>query len=107
MTKEKLKKSFRIIVSEAINSEMVTVDEEPGKVRFDKIPQLRPAFDKEGTITAANASKINDGAVTNAKLAPEHLALFLRDNPLFDDDFVGAVLKNVWASSGDARVKPR
>jgi len=37
-------------------------DEEPGKVMFDKIPGLRPAFDKEGTITAANASKINDGA---------------------------------------------
>ncbi len=37
-------------------------DEEPGKARFEKIPELRPAFDKDGTITAANASKINDGA---------------------------------------------
>lgn len=37
-------------------------DEEPGKARFDKMPELRPAFEKEGTITAANASKINDGA---------------------------------------------
>ena len=36
-------------------------DEEPGKARFDKMAGLRPAFDKEGTITAANASKINDG----------------------------------------------
>ncbi len=41
---------------------VVDTDEEPGRARFDKIPQLRPAFDKEGTITAANASKINDGA---------------------------------------------
>ncbi|MCJ8276410.1 MAG: thiolase family protein, partial [Bdellovibrionales bacterium] len=40
----------------------VDTDEEPGKVKFDKMPTLRPAFDKEGTITAANASKINDGA---------------------------------------------
>lgn len=40
----------------------VDQDEEPGKARFDKMPTLRPAFDKEGTITAANASKINDGA---------------------------------------------
>lgn len=40
----------------------VNEDEEPAKVDFDKIPSLRPAFDKEGTITAANASKINDGA---------------------------------------------
>lgn len=41
---------------------LLDTDEEPGKARFDKIPELRPAFDKEGTITAANASKINDGA---------------------------------------------
>ncbi len=39
----------------------VTQDEEPAKARFDKMSGLRPAFDKEGTITAANASKINDG----------------------------------------------
>ncbi|HYV91535.1 MAG TPA: acetyl-CoA C-acyltransferase [Chitinophagales bacterium] len=41
---------------------MVTEDEEPKKVKYDKIPSLKPAFEKEGTITAANASKINDGA---------------------------------------------
>lgn len=40
----------------------ITQDEELSKVKFDKIPALKPAFDKEGTITAANASKINDGA---------------------------------------------
>lgn len=40
----------------------VSTDEEPQKAKFDKVPTLRPAFDKEGTITAANASKINDGA---------------------------------------------
>ncbi len=37
-------------------------DEEPRKVKFEKIPQLKPAFEKEGTVTAANASKLNDGA---------------------------------------------
>lgn len=37
-------------------------DEEPFKVKFDKIPTLKPAFEKTGTITAANASSINDGA---------------------------------------------
>lgn len=41
---------------------VVEEDEGPGKVRFDKMSQLRPAFDKNGTITAANASTINDGA---------------------------------------------
>ncbi len=37
-------------------------DEEPGRGNFDKMLKLRPAFQKDGTITAANASKINDGA---------------------------------------------
>jgi acetyl-CoA C-acetyltransferase len=41
---------------------MVTEDEEPQKVMFEKIPKLRPAFSKDGTVTAANASTINDGA---------------------------------------------
>ncbi len=41
---------------------MVSEDEEYKNVFLDKIPSLRPAFDKEGTITAANASTLNDGA---------------------------------------------
>ena len=41
---------------------IVTDDEEYKKVMFDKIPNLRPVFNKEGTVTAANASTINDGA---------------------------------------------
>ncbi|MFD1215322.1 acetyl-CoA C-acyltransferase [Microbulbifer celer] len=40
----------------------VTVDEGPGSARPDKIPQLKPAFRKDGTVTAANASSISDGA---------------------------------------------
>ena len=39
----------------------VSEDEEPKRGRLDKMPGLRPAFAKDGTITAANASKINDG----------------------------------------------
>ncbi len=41
---------------------VVSVDEGPGKVRLDKIPALKPAFKKDGTITAASSSSINDGA---------------------------------------------
>ena len=41
---------------------VVNTDEEPGKVKFDKIPSLKPVFDKNGVVTAANSSKINDGA---------------------------------------------
>jgi len=40
----------------------VNIDEQPGKAKLDKIPQLRPAFVKDGTVTAANASSISDGA---------------------------------------------
>lgn len=40
----------------------VSADEQPGTARPDKIPQLKPAFRKDGTVTAANASSISDGA---------------------------------------------
>ncbi|RDE22725.1 acetyl-CoA C-acyltransferase [Motiliproteus coralliicola] len=40
----------------------VTFDEQPGNANIDKIPQLRPAFKKDGTVTAANSSSISDGA---------------------------------------------
>lgn len=43
-------------------SSTVREDEDPHKVLFEKIPHLRPVFDPEGTITAANASNLNDGA---------------------------------------------
>jgi acetyl-CoA C-acetyltransferase len=41
---------------------IVDKDEEPGKVKFEKIPSLKPVFEKDGIVTAANASSINDGA---------------------------------------------
>lgn len=41
---------------------VITKDDEPEKVNFEKIPSLKPPFDKNGVVTAANASKINDGA---------------------------------------------
>ena len=41
---------------------LVETDEQPGKARIDKIPSLKPAFARDGTITAANASSISDGA---------------------------------------------
>ncbi len=54
---------------------VVDTDEEPGKAKVDRFPLLRPAFDKEGTVTAANASSINDGGsatvVTSRKYAQE------------------------------------
>ena len=44
------------------DSQIIDEDEEPGRANFEKIPLLKPVFEKNGTITPANASKINDGA---------------------------------------------
>ncbi|MBS1623578.1 MAG: acetyl-CoA C-acyltransferase [Bacteroidetes bacterium] len=49
----------------------ITKDEEPWNVKFDKIPGLRPAFSKEGTVTAANASTMNDGAAALVLMSKE------------------------------------
>ena len=46
-------------------------DEEPYNVKFDKIPSLAPAFQKEGTVTAANASTMNDGAAALVLMSKE------------------------------------
>jgi acetyl-CoA C-acetyltransferase len=50
------------IASIEINGNVVEDDEQPGKAKVDRIPSLRPAFKAGGTITAANASSISDGA---------------------------------------------
>ena len=41
---------------------VISIDEGPGKIKLDKIPTLKPAFKKDGTVTAASSSSINDGA---------------------------------------------
>lgn len=46
-------------------------DEEPWNVKFEKIPDLRPAFTKDGTVTAANASTMNDGAAALVLMSKE------------------------------------
>ncbi|MSQ38008.1 MAG: acetyl-CoA C-acyltransferase [Chitinophagaceae bacterium] len=50
---------------------IIDKDEEPSKVNFDKLPQLNPAFSKEGTVTAANASTMNDGAAAVVLMSAE------------------------------------
>lgn len=54
----------------------VEEDDEPKKVKFDKIPVLKPAFQKDGTVTAANASKINDGAAVVVIMSKEKAQKF-------------------------------
>jgi acetyl-CoA C-acetyltransferase len=52
----------KISVKTKTGETLVEKDEEPTRVKFDKIPTLKPAFEKNGVVTAANASSINDGA---------------------------------------------
>ncbi|QGS50428.1 thiolase family protein [Shewanella putrefaciens] len=51
-----------VTVSDRRGDVTVDIDEQPGNARPEKIPTLRPAFSKDGTITAANSSSISDGA---------------------------------------------
>lgn len=50
---------------------IVDKDEEPERVKFDKIPSLKPVFEKDGVVTAANASSINDGAAALLLMSEE------------------------------------
>jgi len=61
------------VTYEQRNGQTVTVDtdEEPAKVRFEKIPQLKPVFRPDGTVTAANASSIDDGAAALVVMSEE------------------------------------
>jgi acetyl-CoA C-acetyltransferase len=56
------KEMFPVEIQTKSGVSLVEADEEPGKAQFAKMSTLKPAFDKAGSITAANASKINDGA---------------------------------------------
>lgn len=87
----------------------IETDEEPGKAMFEKMPGLKPAFEKEGTITAANASKINDGAAALVLMSEEEAkkrglkplatilsyATFAQDPQYFTTAPVGAIKKSL------------
>lgn len=60
-----------IKIQSKVKEQIIETDEEPAKVIFDKIPSLKPVFDKNGIVTAANASKINDGAAALLVLSEE------------------------------------
>ncbi|MGE5457639.1 MAG: thiolase family protein [Methanococcaceae archaeon] len=62
---------------------IVAKDEDPEKVKFEKIPGLKPVFDKNGVVTAANASSINDGAA-GVIVMSEEKALELGFTPIVE-----------------------
>ena len=56
------------------NLSELTEDDEPQRANFEKMTKIRPAFEKDGTVTAANASKINDGAAAVVMMSAEKAA---------------------------------
>ncbi len=74
---------FEVKVKIGREETVVNIDEEPGKVKFDKIPSLKPVFDKNGVVTAANSSSINDGAAAMLVMSEEK-AKSIGLNPLVE-----------------------
>ena len=65
--------SNEIVPIKNTDGNLMNSDEEPTKVKYDKVPLIKPAFDKNGTITAANASKLNDGAAAVMLMSKENV----------------------------------
>ena len=86
---------------------IVAQDEEYTNVRMEKIPSLRPAFTKEGTVTAANASTINDGAAALV-LMSEEKAKALNINPLAKvEGYADAAQSPQWFTTAPAKALPK
>ncbi|UUV20745.1 thiolase family protein [Paenimyroides aestuarii] len=86
---------------------MVTKDEEYTNVKLEKIPALNPAFTKEGTVTAANASTINDGAAA-VVLMSEEKANELGLKPLaYIKGFADAAQEPKWFTTAPAKALPK
>ena len=85
----------------------ITEDEEYTNVLLDKIPNLRPAFTKEGTVTAANASTINDGAAAVVVMSEEK-AKTLGLTPLATiEGYADAAQEPQWFTTAPAKVLPK
>ncbi len=86
---------------------LVNEDEEYKNVKMDKIPSLRPAFTKDGTVTAANASTINDGAAALVLMSAEK-AKELNLKPLATiKSFADAAQEPKWFTTAPAKALPK
>ena len=86
---------------------MVSVDEEFTNVKLDKIPTLNPVFTKDGTVTAANASTINDGAAALI-LMTEDKAISLGLKPLaYIKGYADAAQEPKWFTTSPAKALPK
>jgi acetyl-CoA C-acetyltransferase len=104
-----------VVKSSRKGETIIDVDEEPFRVKFDKVDALRPVFAKNGTITAANASTINDGAalgllagteaVARHGLTPQARLVAYTSHSIHPDRFAEApigAIKNVCIMAGIA-----
>ncbi len=86
---------------------MVTKDEEFTNVKLDKIPSLNPVFTKDGTVTAANASTINDGAAA-VILMSEEKAIAMGLKPLaYIKSYADAAQEPKWFTTTPAKALPK
>jgi acetyl-CoA C-acetyltransferase len=86
---------------------VITKDEEYTNVKLDKIPSLAPVFTKDGTVTAANASTINDGAAALI-LMSEEKAKALGLNPLaYIKSYADAAQEPKWFTTAPAKALPK
>jgi acetyl-CoA C-acetyltransferase len=86
---------------------VVSKDEEYTNVKLDKIPSLNPAFTKDGTVTAANASTINDGAAALVVMSEEK-ALALGLKPLaYIRGYADAAHEPKWFTTAPAKALPK
>jgi len=82
-------------------------DEEFKNVKIDKIPNLRPAFSKDGTVTAANASTLNDGAAALVIMSKER-AIELGINPIaVINGYADASQEPEWFTTAPAKALPK
>ncbi|MDR9374890.1 MAG: acetyl-CoA C-acyltransferase [Schleiferiaceae bacterium] len=82
-------------------------DEDVYKVKFEKVPQLKPVFDKEGSVTAANASNINDGAAALVVMSAEK-AQALGLEPLARvSSYADAAHEPEWFTTAPAKAVPK
>ena len=86
---------------------VVDTDDEPGRANFDKLKTLRTAFKKDGTITAANASKINDGAAAVVLMSAEK-AKELNVKPLAKiRSWADASQEPIWFTTSPSKAMPK
>ncbi|HLF63229.1 MAG TPA: acetyl-CoA C-acyltransferase [Saprospiraceae bacterium] len=85
---------------------IISEDEEFKNVNFDKIPSLRPAFTKDGTVTAANASTINDGAAAVILMSKEKMESLGLKPMAHILSFADAEQEPQWFTTSPAKAAP-